>query len=181
MLHWTETDSEDLRSPLHIHWSGPTCQVCLVVGPNMLHPQSCPPVRQPTECLQPLSLEIKARTHRMGLHSRDAALSSTVWWWGRPHMNIHSSKHSYFNMPALYEFCANSCSPFMRVWNADAALPRHIIPPPPHFPSISSANYWMDKLPAGESVKMINSGSCFWVLLMAVRPLCIQSSFLFHR
>lgn len=52
----------------------------------------------------------------------------------------------------------------------------------PLFPSISRLNYWMNKLlPARESVVMINSGGCFSVLLMAVQPLCIQSSFVFHR
>lgn len=52
----------------------------------------------------------------------------------------------------------------------------------PLSPFISYLNYWKNKLlPAGESVKMINGGACFCVLLMALQPLCIQSSFLFSQ
>lgn len=77
----------------HIHLSS-SSPVPLLASCWLKHvaATASPPTKQPTSPPLPPVLGNEAGTRRIGLQSRDTALSSTIWWWRRPSMNIHSPR-----------------------------------------------------------------------------------------
>lgn len=152
-----------------------------LVGWNMLQQQlHLQPSGRPL-CLEPPSLEIKQErvesdytpgTLLCPLQSDDG--DDCPWIFRTLAVNILTCQR-----------CTSPVSPPVRLYasvkHGPWPLPNCVTLPFYFLFSLSHQNYRMSKLPTRDPVKMINSTSCFWAQLMAMQPLCIQSSFLFHR
>jgi len=161
----------------HIHLSWPSGPTPLFTSCRPERVAASPPGKTslPPVLSAPCPRQNEAATCRIRFHSGDTALSSTndggAWIFTGLDINI-----------LAWQCCTSPVPTPIRLYGSVTRWSRLYLAKLSPPPFISHLVYWKNKLlPAREWVKMIKSGSSFWVLLMAVRPLCIQSSFLFHR